>query len=870
MDPVHAFTASALGSPPTMLSIGSGKEVIPATFVPQTLAFSKADPIADLEPQSSLCIEGDTEPLTTAVLNCFHELADLSNVLKECAPGGPDETEGLISGAGGEEKEVKDWALRVGGRAASNGVRKIASVIQSKLEELKKAVSEQVVEMYAAYQGSRDAAFCAPEPTATEQRFSDAMKYSSDKFDMVAAQAKDSFKRATGQIGTMGASSHSEPRRRRSSVRPLEFVGLGKADVTQSVDETASPGAMSGSRGPAQKRMWSPYNRPVDTDEVLSQQLGAALHFALASLAAGVACERASVWLSQEREDRGEPKTVLCCASLFPAPNATQRDPRDFDLVSGQGVAGAVFSTGVALNVANTKHTSLWDAEESRKAGYDVKALMCFPVWSLGVGVGRQQIGIVQMLNKIPPATKFTAEDERTALHLAAGISNIVARFPVKYFLKRHNYSSLESVCLIPQRGGGAEVGQERRGSELEALSQSVGGELLNKIADTRHPQRIYRTGVRPVHITAKETLTAEAVITDGSNLSDLSQHISWMESMWRHSLDENAVMKQECVWWQGKCAEAQARMRWMEKQHERALRAHDLDRAKAALKALPQEPVERAGVTSGGNPGSRPVFSRVRAYGNEEQVSQQELVYQHERRWATFLGAPFEDKETQTVRSGGGGGGGSRRPTYGGGLWESVQRTMSLRRGRDGSFAVGSNFGSFHGRSPRAPGGPGLSPFSALAAHRQSVGSGSDTPFRPKPRPNLLNPSAISPMTRPSIFPVSPKRHVSPPSGPKAPAGPQPHPPKTSPSKRKPASARPKSHPDPVRAHHERGGVQYPQLRIKQAETPRTDGGEGDVRARIDTEPKLARPRTGGTAGSGGSGKGGGGAKGQTVSLNP
>eukprot|EP01065_Artemidia_motanka_P037113 TRINITY_DN4535_c0_g1_i1.p1 TRINITY_DN4535_c0_g1~~TRINITY_DN4535_c0_g1_i1.p1 ORF type:complete len:873 (+),score=242.30 TRINITY_DN4535_c0_g1_i1:70-2688(+) len=577
------------------------------------------------------------DPLSPELSRCLDELGHICDVLTMCSVAPAGEPEGV---RGGPENPTA-WALRVGGRPAASAIRRVGELASQKLSDLRKAITEQAVTLYCEFASrcKEDVPEYAMTPStvpAVQARRTSAL----EPFEVAASEARAHY------LSKYGLGSFMRQRTRRKSSRPDPSSPMSPSGFGEDSMNTGRVRSPPGSPKDEGRLM---LRRPLTGRQermTVEGQLGAGLYLALMAMVAGVECERASVWLAVTREERGEVRTVLSCAAAYPAPSPAHRDPRDVEIAPGQGVAGAVYQTGVALNVSNTRTTALWDADEARKAGYDVRALLCFPLWSLSLsGGGRRPIGVVQMLNKRPPATRFTVEDERAALHRADSLSQIVARFPAKAFMCKFSSASLDCIALFSR---GAEARLSDLQSDAEALARSVGDELLQQVADTRYPQRIYRTGARPVHITAKETLTAESVITDGSNLSDLSQHISWMEQMWRVSLDENAAMKSECQWWQAKCAEAQARMRWLERQHERAVRAPDLERARAALKVLPQEPSDASGLITAGQ---KPEFSRVRAYGASESLPQSELVQQQERRWAAFLGAPFEDKETQTER---------------------------------------------------------------------------------------------------------------------------------------------------------------------------------------------------------------------------
>eukprot|EP01062_Namystynia_karyoxenos_P016175 TRINITY_DN15893_c0_g1_i1.p1 TRINITY_DN15893_c0_g1~~TRINITY_DN15893_c0_g1_i1.p1 ORF type:complete len:941 (+),score=160.47 TRINITY_DN15893_c0_g1_i1:96-2918(+) len=631
-------------------------------------------PLLECDPDPPEVGHPALDPVTAEVASCLEVISNLSEVLSECATPITGTEGGLLNG----DEIIRRWALHVPSKRAAAGVRRIGELLAQQLIDLRRTIAEQVVAMYNTLKNAApktrtfdDFGDLVVSPKASPHAPISHGGYGSMRtmlearvapFEQAERDARALMQSRAGQAH-LGA-QFKRRARRASSIggSPPPAVTFDREKSSPSFPGHAAPdGAKVKPLHPASlnkvRNVGSCVSpRKVDDSVLVEGQLGATLHLTLTALAAGVECEKATVWVAVDRHDRsdGELRTTLRCIAVYPTPPPLQPDPRDIETNSGQGLAGAVFQTGVALNVSNTRQTSLWDADEARKAGYDVKAVLCLPLWS--VGNSRHPIGVLQLYNKRPPATRFTAEDERAALHRTDIVSQVVGRFHPRHFMRKFNPAMLDNVTTVPPG-----LADGHGGEALEMQGGGGGGELMQNVANTRAPQRIYRTGVRPVHITAKETLTAEAVITDGSNLRDLSQQIAWMENMWRTSLDENAAMTSERNWWQLKCAEAQARMRWLERLHERAARAPDLERVRAALTSLPPEPSERRGGTAG----VKPTVGRVRAFSAEDPPPQHELVTSQERRWAAFLGAPFEDKETQTERSGARRGSTARRGSY-------------------------------------------------------------------------------------------------------------------------------------------------------------------------------------------------------------
>eukprot|EP00755_Sulcionema_specki_P004046 Sspe_Gene.29108::Locus_13617_Transcript_1_1_Confidence_1.000_Length_2346::g.29108::m.29108 len=356
------------------------------------------------------------------------------------------------------------------------------------------------------------------------------------------------------------------------------------------------------------------------TESHVTACLGSALYLLVRGIVRRLECEYGKVYVVVEK---GEPaKTMLQCIAAYPL---TSNDPRGVEIPLSSGSVGSVVTTGVALNVRSTRQNKL--AGTPGTADSDLYSLLSFPVTS--AVLSEKNIGVFQVCNKQDKAMRFTERDERIMLEGVSLISQLLGAFPLSAFTAKVPLGHIDACCLVP----------ERTPEETLRWDEEVPPEVLRGLKTSYKEQRIYRTDSKPAYVTVSEVITAEAVVTDGSNLRDLSQQVSWMEQMWRTTLDENVAIHKECRWWQTKTAEAQARMKWIERQHQRALDCNDLKRMKLLLTQLPPEPhtMTRPGMSG-----------KTRSYVVLDQ-SFDEIQSAQEKKWAAFLGAPSEDKAVQT-----------------------------------------------------------------------------------------------------------------------------------------------------------------------------------------------------------------------------
>lgn len=88
------------------------------------------------------------------------------------------------------------------------------------------------------------------------------------------------------------------------------------------------------------------------------------------------------------------------------------------------GIAGSVFTTGVALNIDTVHDSSRFNEDFDRKLGFETKSIICHPIHNREDKI----IGVIQVLNK-RNEDRFTIEDEKTMKVLSLIFSSVFYNF---------------------------------------------------------------------------------------------------------------------------------------------------------------------------------------------------------------------------------------------------------------------------------------------------------------------------------------------------------------------------------------------------------------------------------------------------------
>ncbi len=176
-----------------------------------------------------------------------------------------------------------------------------------------------------------------------------------------------------------------------------------------------------------------------------------------------VDCERASLFLVDE--DRGE-----LWSRVAEGLDKTEDGPKEIRVPLGQGVAGTVAKTGVALHLPDAYADERFKRDVDQQTGYRTRNLLCVPI----PGKGDKPMGVVEALNK--RGGGFSATDERLLEAVSHQVS-VALTDALMFEELREKARSLEK----------AEAGLTRRVRELDFLV-----ELEHHMAAAQDPQELF------------------------------------------------------------------------------------------------------------------------------------------------------------------------------------------------------------------------------------------------------------------------------------------------------------------------------------------------------------------------------------------
>jgi two-component system response regulator HydG len=108
-------------------------------------------------------------------------------------------------------------------------------------------------------------------------------------------------------------------------------------------------------------------------------------------------------------------------------------DTKDFKFDYRLGIAGSVFTTGVALNIDTTSDRSRFNDEFDKSFNFQTRSIICYPIHNREDKI----VGVIEVLNK-KNQDRFTVEDEKTMKVLALVFSAVF-----------HNYTPMSDSSQI-------------------------------------------------------------------------------------------------------------------------------------------------------------------------------------------------------------------------------------------------------------------------------------------------------------------------------------------------------------------------------------------------------------------------------------
>eukprot|EP01012_Entosiphon_sulcatum_P022866 TRINITY_DN27843_c0_g1_i1.p1 TRINITY_DN27843_c0_g1~~TRINITY_DN27843_c0_g1_i1.p1 ORF type:complete len:505 (+),score=67.04 TRINITY_DN27843_c0_g1_i1:24-1538(+) len=255
------------------------------------------------------------------------------------------------------------------------------------------------------------------------------------------------------------------------------------------------------------------------------------LHVALEAVAQQLRAERATVFQFIPRTDTLQGVAVAGSGSMRPG---LIRTPAQ------SGIAGAVFQTGIALNVSNVYAFEGFDATIDQRTSYRTRAVLCFPLRS---PQSRAVIGVVQALNKNRGTANFNADDELTLHQFTPLLAYIISRYSVD--LIGHWFNPLQLHQLQPFEARGPDDGlpQLTMNGSVARVAQAAGATQL--IYRTAHSGKLTRSAFATHGVpvgSAGPSFGAAASAT----LREVDEYIATLETCWKQAVTRNIEFEGE------------------------------------------------------------------------------------------------------------------------------------------------------------------------------------------------------------------------------------------------------------------------------------------------------------------------------------
>jgi len=195
-------------------------------------------------------------------------------------------------------------------------------------------------------------------------------------------------------------------------------------------------------------------------------------------------------------------------------------ETREIRLPADQGIAGAVFTSGVTENITDPYADPRFNKKTDQQTGFKTRSILCMPI----VNKAGEKLGVTQVLNK--RGDQFRARDEQRLAAFTAQIA--VALENARLFEdvlneKNYNDSILKSTSngvLTLDENHKILVANEMALTILQASRESVIGKSLESVfGDKNHwittsLTRVEQTGLEDTHV------DAELALPDGQTAS--------------------------------------------------------------------------------------------------------------------------------------------------------------------------------------------------------------------------------------------------------------------------------------------------------------------------------------------------------------
>lgn len=245
----------------------------------------------------------------------------------------------------------------------------------------------------------------------------------------------------------------------------------------------------------------------IDNRGIQMQFVTRMMHATLAAIAENIFAERGCIFLYHSSNEE------LRSITLYNGKDTLQeKKPKDIKMSTKSGIAGAVFTTGEALNIANTYKDKRFNRSIDQESGFLTKSMVSFPIFAMNDAT----IGVLQLLNKSADDGVFTVEDEGKCSEYAYLIGAILDANKELF----HFGLGLPVSSPLSPRSNETTQQLARRGSQVQ----------VKRLGHGQNLQSTTQLSKKPTALVPK----------------DIDDYIKKLEQCWRKAVGESAKWQNE------------------------------------------------------------------------------------------------------------------------------------------------------------------------------------------------------------------------------------------------------------------------------------------------------------------------------------
>ena len=210
--------------------------------------------------------------------------------------------------------------------------------------------------------------------------------------------------------------------------------------------------------------------------------------------------------------------------------NSPEFVPRQIAVPQNKGLAGAVFSSGCALNVhATYAGQNLKQLRDSCNVKLRVQNMLCFPVYDV---TGRRVIGCIQFLNKMKGDVNFNDEDEVTVVSSLKQLGYLMQRYKVDLSKTVFPTDSLHRIIPYSDRCDLTPI--------LEGMNE------FSDVMNYKPKQLIFRSKTSGHFMRYSQLVKASPVSLGQTSLVEVDGYMKGLEDCWKKTTDEWIAMESD------------------------------------------------------------------------------------------------------------------------------------------------------------------------------------------------------------------------------------------------------------------------------------------------------------------------------------